>query len=84
MPGFNAHLTMCWSRGAGGGGGRINKISVWFTQVMSGDLRARTHSRRRGEKRGFNMNDKRQSLISQGGEDGGRREMMLQRMTLKT
>ena len=33
---------------------------------------------------GFNMNDKRQSLVSQGGEDGGRREMMLQRMTLKT
>ena len=74
---------MCQSRGAGWGG-RINKISVWFTQVMSGDLKARTHSRRRGEKRGFNMNDKRQSLISQGIEDGGRREMMLQRMTLKT
>ena len=70
-------------RGGGRGGG-INKISACLTQVMSGDLRVRTHSRRRGEKRGFNMNDKRQSLVSQGGEDGGRREMMLQRMTLKT
>ena len=86
MPGFNAHLTTCWSRGGGGGGsgGGISKISACLTQVMSGDLRARTHSRRRGEKRGFNMNDKRQGPVSQGGEDGGRREMMLQRMTLKT
>ena len=44
---------------------------------MSGDLTARTHFRRRGQKRGFDMNDKRQSLVFQGGEDGGRREMML-------
>ena len=37
-----------------------------------------------GTEAGFNMNDKRQSLVTQGGEGGGRREMMLQRMTLKT
>ena len=68
----------------GGGGDGINKISACLPQAMSGDLTARTHFRRWGQKGGFNMNDKRQSLVFQGGEDGGRREMMLQRMTLKT